>query len=99
VADVGGVSTLYIQPGSPWENAYAESFNSRFEVEFLSREIFSRLPEAQVLAEEYGLKYNHVRPHSARLPNAGGVRHRLGGDERGLRACGAPAFDHSQARG
>lgn len=60
-----GVNTLYIQPGSPWENAYAESFNSRFEAEFLSRELFSSLPEAQVLAEEYRLKYNHVRPHSA----------------------------------
>lgn len=60
-----GVSTLYIQPGSPWENGYAESFNSRFEAECLSRELFGSLPEAQVLAEEYRLKYNHVRPHSA----------------------------------
>jgi transposase InsO family protein len=60
-----GVSTYYIQPGSPWENAYAESFNSRFEAEFLSRELFNTLAEAQVLAEEHRLWYNHVRPHSS----------------------------------
>jgi putative transposase len=60
-----GVSTLYVQPGSPWENGYVESFNSHFEHEVLSREVFGSLPEAQVLAEEYRLRYNHVRPHSA----------------------------------
>jgi putative transposase len=64
LAAAGG-STLYVQPGSPWENGYVESFDSRFEAEFLSRELFSSLPEAQVLAEEHRLKYNHVRPHSA----------------------------------
>jgi putative transposase len=60
-----GVKTLYVQPGSPWENGYVESFNSRFEHEVLSREVFGGLAEAQVLAEEYRLRYNHVRPHSA----------------------------------
>lgn len=60
-----GVSTLYIQPGSPWENAYAESFNSRFRHEFLSRELFNTLVEVQVLTEKYRLWYDHVRPHSS----------------------------------
>jgi len=60
-----GVSTYYIQPGSPWENAYAESFNSRFRAEFLSRELFATLAEAQVLTEKHRLWYNHVRPHSS----------------------------------
>jgi transposase InsO family protein len=60
-----GVSTFYIQPGSPWENAYVESFNSRFRDEFLSRELFATLAEAQVLTEKHRLWYNHVRPHSS----------------------------------
>jgi putative transposase len=60
-----GVSTLYIQPGSPWENAYVESFNSRFRHEFLSRELFATLAEAQVLTEKHRLWYNHARPHSS----------------------------------
>ena len=60
-----GVSTFYIQPGSPWENAYAESFNSRFRHEFLSRELFATLAEARVLTEKHRLWYNHVRPHSS----------------------------------
>ena len=60
-----GVSTFYIQPGSPWENAYAESFNSRFRHEFLSRELFATLAEAQVLSEKHRLWYNHQRPHSS----------------------------------
>ncbi len=41
-----GVSTLYIEPGSPWQNAYSETFNSRFEDELLNREIFTSLTEA-----------------------------------------------------
>jgi len=60
-----GVSTYYIQPGSPWENAYAESFNSGFRRDFLSRELFNTLIEAQVLTEKHRLWYNHVRPHSS----------------------------------
>jgi putative transposase len=59
------VKTLYIEPGSPWQNGYVESFNSRFRHEFLSQEEFAGLAEAQVLAEHYRLEYNHVRPHSA----------------------------------
>jgi transposase InsO family protein len=60
-----GVETLYIEPGSPWENAYSESFNSRFRDELLDRELFTSLAEARVLSEDYKLEYNHRRPHSA----------------------------------
>jgi putative transposase len=59
-----GVSTLYIEPGSPWENAYSESFNGKFEDELLNREQFATLKEAKVLVEDYRLEYNHRRPHS-----------------------------------
>ena len=57
--------TLFIEPGSPWENAYIESFNSRLRNDFLNVEVFGTLKEAQVLAEEHRLEYNHRRPHSA----------------------------------
>jgi transposase InsO family protein len=60
-----GVKTLYIEPGSPWENAYSESFNSRLRDECLDRELFESLPEAKVIVEDYRLDYNHRRPHSA----------------------------------
>jgi putative transposase len=60
-----GVCTLYIEPGSPWENAYSETFNSRFRDELLNRELFETLTEAKVLTEDYRLDYNHRRPHSA----------------------------------
>jgi len=60
-----GVGTLYIEPGSPWENAYSESFNSRFKDEFLNGELFGNVREAKVLVEGYRLDYNHHRPHSS----------------------------------
>ena len=60
-----GVETLYIEPGSPWENAYAESFIGRFGDELLKREVFAGLLEAKVLVEDYRQHYNHRRPHSA----------------------------------
>ena len=60
-----GVGTLYIEPGSPWQNAYSESFNSRLEDELLGREIFSTVAQAQVLATRYMQQYNHRRPHSS----------------------------------
>lgn len=59
------MNTLCIQPRSPWENAYAESCHSRFRHEFLSRELFASLAEAQMLTEKHRLWYNHVRPHSS----------------------------------
>ncbi len=63
--EVSGVRTLYIEPGSPWENAYSETFISRFGDELLKREVFTNLLEAKVLVEEYRNHYNHERPHSA----------------------------------
>jgi len=63
--EISGVKTLYIEPGSPWENAYSETFISRLGDELLKREVFGSLPEAKVLVEEYRNHYNGERPHSA----------------------------------
>ena len=60
-----GVKTLFIEPGSPWENGYVESFNGKLRNELLNGEIFTTLFEAKVLIEEWRKEYNHVRPHSA----------------------------------
>jgi hypothetical protein len=60
-----GVRTLYIEPGSPWENGYNESFNGTFRDELLNGEIFYTLKEAQVLIERLRLEYNTFRPHSS----------------------------------
>ena len=60
-----GVQTLYIEPGSPWENGYVESFNGKLRDELLDREIFYTLAEAQVLIERWRQHYNGVRPHSS----------------------------------
>jgi transposase InsO family protein len=60
-----GVKTLFIEPGSPWENGYIESFNGKLRDELLNREIFTTLTEAKILIEEWRKEYNHVRPHSA----------------------------------
>ena len=62
---VSGVGTLYIEPGSPWQNAYSETFISRMRDELLNREVFANLKEAQVLAGDYREHYNHHRPHGA----------------------------------
>jgi putative transposase len=60
-----GAKTLFIEPGSPWENAYSETFNSRLRDEILDREVFETLKEAKVLLEGHRLDYNHRRPHSS----------------------------------
>ena len=60
-----GVGTLFIEPGSPWENGYCESFNGKLRDELLDREVFHSLREAQVLIEAWRRHYNAVRPHSA----------------------------------
>ena len=60
-----GVQTLFITPGSPWENGYVESFNGKLRDELLDREVFDTLWEVQVLTEQWRHEYNHVRPHSA----------------------------------
>ena len=59
------VGTLFIEPGSPWENGYIESFNGKLRDELLNREIFATLTEAQVLIENWRREYNTIRPHSS----------------------------------
>ena len=60
-----GVKTLYIEPGSPWENGYCESFNSKLRDELLAREIFYDLREAKALIDAWRRHYNTQRPHSS----------------------------------
>jgi len=59
------VKTLFIEPGSPWENGYVESFNGKLRDELLNREVFYTLTEATVLIEQWRKEYNQVRPHSS----------------------------------
>ncbi|MDG2128715.1 MAG: transposase, partial [Fuerstiella sp.] len=66
-----GVQTLFIEPGSPWENGFIESFNGKLRDELLNVELFNTLLEARVLTERWRRHYNVVRPHSSlgyRLP-------------------------------
>ena len=60
-----GAKTAYIEPGSPWENGFCESFNACFRDEMLNGEIFYSLREAQILIKRWRHHYNTVRPHSA----------------------------------
>lgn len=60
-----GAKTAYIEPGSPWENGYCESFNGKMRDEFLNGEIFYSLREAQIIIEKWRNHYNTKRPHSA----------------------------------
>jgi transposase InsO family protein len=60
-----GVRTLFIEPGSPWENGYNESFNGKLRDELLAGEIFCSLREAEVLIERWRRHYNTIRPHSS----------------------------------
>jgi transposase InsO family protein len=60
-----GTKTVYITPGSPWENGYCESFNGKLRDELLNGEIFYTLREAQVLIEQWRVHYNTIRPHSS----------------------------------
>jgi len=60
-----GVITAYIEPGSPWENGYIESFNGKMRREFLDGEIFGNLYEAEVLIKRWVKYYNTIRPHSS----------------------------------
>jgi len=108
-----GVKTLYIEPGSPWENGYSESFNSRFRDELLNRELFTNLTEAQVLVEAYRVEHNHARPHSAlgyrtpaefaaeQVPGPSTPAYAPVGAPANVASApdGAPAFDHSPREG
>ncbi|MFT6231919.1 MAG: transposase InsO family protein [Myxococcota bacterium] len=60
-----GVATLYIEPASPWENGYCESFNGKMGNERLDRELFTTLAEAKVLTEVFGDEHNTICPHSS----------------------------------
>ena len=60
-----GANTAYIEPGSPWENGYVESFNGKLRDELLNIEIFYSLKEAQVLIGAWRRHYNAVRPHGS----------------------------------
>ena len=60
-----GTGVLYIEPGSPWENGYCESFNGKLRDECLNGEIFYSLKEAQIVIEQWRVEYNTRRPHSA----------------------------------
>lgn len=60
-----GATTLFIEPGSPWENGYNESFNGKLRDELLNGEIFYTLREAKILVEQWRHHYNTVRPHSS----------------------------------
>ncbi len=60
-----GARTLYIAPGSPWENGYCESFNGKLRDECLNGEIFYSLEEAQIVIEQWRVQYNTRRPHSS----------------------------------
>jgi transposase InsO family protein len=59
------IKTLFIAPGSPWENGYNESFNGKLRDKLLNREIFFAIREAKVLIEQWRLYHNTIRPHSA----------------------------------
>ena len=64
---IGGVGakTVFIEPGSPWENGYVESFNGKLRDELLNAEVFNTLLEARVLIEQWRVHFNRVRPHSS----------------------------------
>ena len=65
VAELTGMKNLYIAPGAPWENGYAESFHSRLRDELLNAEVFADVREAKTLAASWRHEYNHHRPHSS----------------------------------
>jgi len=60
-----GVQTYYIDPGSPWQNAYGESFNGKLRDECLNMEVFYNLKEAKIILKQWRQEYNHDRPHSS----------------------------------
>ena len=60
-----GAKTLYITPGSPWENGYCESFNGKLRGELLNGELFYTLREVQIVIERWRVFYNTIRPHSS----------------------------------
>lgn len=95
------VAALYIEPGSPWENGYAESFHSRLRDELLDREEFSSPLEARVVSAAWRKDYDHNRPHSAlnyQTP-ADFARTCWSADERGLRGIGGISQERGEKKG
>ncbi len=84
-----GAKTAYIEPGSPWENGYVESFNGKLRDELLNTELLNSLAEARVVIEQWRTHYNTVRPHSSLgyRPPAPGV---LLAEMPMLKGCPAP---------
>jgi putative transposase len=96
-----GTGTLYIEPGSPWENGYCESFNGKLRDEFLNGEIFYSLKEAQVLTERWRVEYNTERPHSAlgyRPPAPQAISLKQPGAWRYGKRCAFPTSPHPRRR-
>jgi transposase InsO family protein len=62
---IAGVKTLFVAPGSPWENGYVESFNSKLRDELLNRELFLHVDELSYVVDRWRMDYNHYRPHSS----------------------------------
>jgi transposase InsO family protein len=60
-----GIRTLFVAPGSPWENGYVESFNSKLRDELLNRELFLHIDELRYIVDRWRMDYNHYRPHSS----------------------------------
>lgn len=83
------VKTAFIEPGSPWENGYNESFNGRLRDECLNGEMFYSLKEAQVIIEDWRRHYNHIRPHSSLGYKPPMPMMRVRGD-----ICSAPLLKH-----
>ena len=92
------VKTLYITPGSPWENGYNESFNGRLRDELLNGEIFYTLKEAQVIIEQWRQHYNHIRPHSSLGYKPPAPLARMKDGAFALAQATAPSFIHNTCR-
>jgi len=89
------VKTLFVAPGSPWENGYVESFNSKLRDELLNRELFLHIDELRYVADRWRMDYNHYRPHSslgymAPAAFAGMVAKNPSGPQRGKLPPGCP---------
>lgn len=96
LAEITGVEMLYIAPGSPWENGYAESFHGRLRDELLNAEVFDGVIDAKALAAKWRHEYNHRRPHSSLryLPPAAFAAALERGDEAPLPSQTYPSTPH-----
>ncbi len=98
------VGTLFIEPGSPWENGYVESFNGKLRDECLNGELFLSLAEARYVVDRWRMDYNHHRPHSRLgLDDARGVRGVTAQQAASVCSCGfsyaSPCGTHGRSIG